>query len=624
MIDINNVTLKEAAIEYAKQGWAVFPLLQNDKIPIETGGFHNATTDLVTIEKWWTKNPNYNIGIATGSRSGFFVIDLDDNTKKENAKVKLDGKAVFKKWCEDNYITPRATIVSKTGGGGTHLLFKLPNDTEIRNKTGLMSCIDIRGDGGYIVAPPSIHKSGTKYQWATSWTKENINEPNKEFIDFALGKFGKHERAEAYKAPQSEIYEGSRTETLFKLVSSLVFKGLSDEAIKAAVKEENEIKCSPPLTDQELEREVFPAIDRYRNSPKVEYNNSTKSFSSKKVFSLDLSVLSETEEKEAEWLITDYIPKKQITLLAGDGGSGKTTIWCAIAAAISSGKPSFFDIHIPKEFIQTEGQKVLFFSAEDDVSCTLIKRLKTSGAKLENLNYIGIEDERFKELNFNSEFLANIIEEYKPALCIFDPIQAFIPDNVKMSERNAMRHCLNPLIALGKKYGTTFLIVVHTNKRSGAWGRNRLSDSSDIWDIARSVLIVGDTTEKSIRYVSHEKSNLGRQGETILFSIENGKLETKGTSDKKDKDYVRAADYSKRQAPQREEAKTEILTILENGDIETKDLTNNLKAMGYSTGTIQRAKSELSAEGKIEYKNEGFAGSKKFMCSLKDINKVIE
>lgn len=88
--------------------------------------------------------------------------------------------------------------------------------------------------------------------------------------------------------------------------------------------------------------------------------------------------MEEVEEKEPEWLIPEYMPKNQITILAGDGGAGKTTIWCAIAASISSGKPSFLEYGNPFE---RDPGKVLFFSSEDSAEYTLKGRLRRAGAK---------------------------------------------------------------------------------------------------------------------------------------------------------------------------------------------------------------------------------------------------
>ena len=74
--------LRDAAIEYAKQGFAVFPLKPRNKTPMQAGGFKIATTDQRQIEKWWRDTPTANIGIATGQRSGGIVVidlDVDDN-----------------------------------------------------------------------------------------------------------------------------------------------------------------------------------------------------------------------------------------------------------------------------------------------------------------------------------------------------------------------------------------------------------------------------------------------------------------------------------------------------------------------------------------------------------------
>ena len=138
--------------------------------------------------------------------------------------------------------------------------------------------------------------------------------------------------------------------------------------------------------------------------------------------------MSEVEEKMIDWLVLEYIPRGQITVLAGDGGSGKTSAWCEIAASISSGKPCFLvkDI-IPAEFAKETPRKVIFFSAEDSIETVIRPRLRKAGARLENILSIDIADVRFEKVRFNSPFVESLIAEYRPALVIFDPIQAFIP-----------------------------------------------------------------------------------------------------------------------------------------------------------------------------------------------------
>ncbi|MBQ2879177.1 MAG: AAA family ATPase, partial [Anaerotignum sp.] len=169
--------------------------------------------------------------------------------------------------------------------------------------------------------------------------------------------------------------------------------------------------------------------------------------------SLDMVNMEDIEEKPPEWLIPGYIPKRNITTMAGDGGSGKTTVWCEIAASISSGRPCFLTKEsIPETFQQGPGKKVFFFSAEDSAESILKGRLRENNAMMPNILTIDMKDERFQHIQFDSNFLEELIIEHKPVLLIFDPLQAFIPPHIRMCDRNAMRSCMRPLISLGEKY----------------------------------------------------------------------------------------------------------------------------------------------------------------------------
>ena len=326
--------------------------------------------------------------------------------------------------------------------------------------------------------------------------------------------------------------------------------------------------------------------------------------------------MEDVQEKEAEWLISQYIPKGNVTILAGDGGSGKTTIWCGITAAISAGKKVFFD-SVPEGFAQDQSQKVLFFSSEDSMEYTLKARLRKADANLSNIFSVSLQDELFSDIKFSSPILEELIGELKPSLVVFDPVQSFIPPEVQMGQRNAMRNCLNPLIGLGEKYGCTFIIVVHTNKRQGVFGRNRVADSADIWDIARSVLIAGQTQDGK-RYLSHEKSNYGELGETIIFDIEDGVAVFRDYSDKKDKDFVQERDFATRQAPQRQDAERFIFDFLMNGKKPTAELDEAAKATGISNATLRRAKEQLRSKNLLGIKSEGNGKNKVFYSFLID------
>lgn len=197
--------------------------------------------------------------------------------------------------------------------------------------------------------------------------------------------------------------------------------------------------------------------------------------------------------KEPEWLVPGYIPRYGITTIAGEGGVGKTSIWCSLVASITTGKNSFLlGEQVP---FNSEPESVLVLSAEDSWSYVLRARLEANGADLDRISYISPEDDRFVDLNFDGELLQSIVATNRPGVIVFDPLQAFVPANLRMGDRNAMRKCFSPLIGYGEKYGLTSIIIAHANKQSGVWGRKRIADSSDIWDSSRSVLMTGITKD---------------------------------------------------------------------------------------------------------------------------------
>lgn len=151
------------ALDYAQRGWHVFPIEPRGKKPITPNGFKNASKNPDTIRRWWTQHPTANIGLACGA-SGVVVIDLDRNDTH-------DGPA---EWLAllNRHNLRIDTAVSNTGGGGMHLLFAANGDGPVKNsQKKLAPGIDVRGDGGYIVLPPSIHPTGQPYEWANSEIK---------------------------------------------------------------------------------------------------------------------------------------------------------------------------------------------------------------------------------------------------------------------------------------------------------------------------------------------------------------------------------------------------------------------------------------------------------------------
>ncbi len=160
---------RRAADDYARRGWPVLPIHRADdrscscgranchspaKHPRTRQGLNDATVELSKIDGWWRRWPHANVGIRTGEVTGIVVLDIDPRHKGDESLDRLISQ----------HGELPATVEALTGGGGRHFVFQHPGQV-IRNRANLRPGIDVRGDGGYIVAPPSIHISGGAYAW---------------------------------------------------------------------------------------------------------------------------------------------------------------------------------------------------------------------------------------------------------------------------------------------------------------------------------------------------------------------------------------------------------------------------------------------------------------------------
>jgi Bifunctional DNA primase/polymerase, N-terminal len=146
------------ALAYAKLGWRVHPCRPGEKLPILQDWPKRATTDRDLIERWWGRSPTANIATATGPGSGIFALDVD-GPEGERALVDLERR---------HGPMPELYVQQWTGSGhGWQGFFTDPAGRTIRNSAGRLGPkLDTRGDGGYVVLPPSLHPSGNRYRWA--------------------------------------------------------------------------------------------------------------------------------------------------------------------------------------------------------------------------------------------------------------------------------------------------------------------------------------------------------------------------------------------------------------------------------------------------------------------------
>ena len=147
--EAKNETL-EHALKYAALGMAVFPCQERGKRPQFSNWQNTATTDPEAIKTIWTRNPQYNIGIATGSKSyGLLVVDIDNHDE--------DGAASLQEWeAVHGKLPDTATVL--TGSGGVHYYYRTRE--HVKGKTGVLPGVDIRAEGNLVIAPPSVHPNG--------------------------------------------------------------------------------------------------------------------------------------------------------------------------------------------------------------------------------------------------------------------------------------------------------------------------------------------------------------------------------------------------------------------------------------------------------------------------------
>lgn len=254
--------------------------------------------------------------------------------------------------------------------------------------------------------------------------------------------------------------------------------------------------------------------------------------------------MSEIKVKPIEWVIPGVVPRGELTLLGGDGGVGKGLYLAQMIAYVTTGETSGFFPDRP-----TNTGTVIIFSGEDQMDAVWKPRLEAAGADSEKVRAIdpGTYWAETGEMPYlDNPTTLNRIIAARPALVIFDPIQQFLSPRANMNSRTKMRETTTLLRTKARQHGFAVMLVMHTNKGTSVSGRKRLSGSTDLWDGARSVLLMGRTKNEGKVYVSHEKSSNACPAETVLFTIEEVKAGAISTAkavfdsatDRKDIDFV--------------------------------------------------------------------------------------
>jgi hypothetical protein len=235
------------ALALAKKGVCVFPCTPRGKTPAVAGGCNAATTDEETIARWWQLLPDANIAIATGTPSNIFALDVDG----------VDAEAELRRLeAQHGALPPTVEVITARG---RHVYFRMP-DAPIRNSAGKLGPgLDIRATGGYVLAPPSIHPTGRRYEWSVDCASAIAPAPAWLLDIIAAPANGSGKSA----TPPSEwrdlvkgVSEGARDCSLTKLTGYLLRRHVDPFVALELIRTFNATRCTPPLPDKDIERIV--------------------------------------------------------------------------------------------------------------------------------------------------------------------------------------------------------------------------------------------------------------------------------------------------------------------------------------------------------------------------------
>jgi len=234
---ISDLTLREAAIAYAAAGMRVLPLRPNRKEPygsLVRHGVKDASSDADRVEWWWKLKPDANIGVRTGE--GIAVVDVDPR----------NGGRLDSAWPD--------TLTARTASGGWHLYYR-PEGQVRSSNSGIAPGVDVKAEGGYVVAPPSS-RDDSGWTWETVRPMTIVSASILEIQGRRSSGASQPSRNEVERSrfvPLEEIPEGRRHDELTRWAGWLRGQGYSGVEIEEVLTAVNASACASPLPEDELD-----------------------------------------------------------------------------------------------------------------------------------------------------------------------------------------------------------------------------------------------------------------------------------------------------------------------------------------------------------------------------------
>lgn len=495
----------QEALDYLKQGWSVIPIHSIKQGRCTCGfsscgkpgkhprlkkwtEFQNRLPTVKEVKTWFEQWPDSNIATITGKVSNLVVVDIDD----------ID---VYKKI----FNASPTGMFSTTGSGGKHLFYEYPDgvDKVPNSVSKLMPEVDVRGDGGYVVLPPSNHASGGFYKWNRTKTAKALSE---EALDIILNREEEPEKVSTSKDARKNwiedtirngIKDGSRNDTIAKLAGYYAGKGMDEEITIATLNDwaQRKIKgYGQDFTYQELVTTVKSIFSKEKRKPVSREAKVQKSDTSDVLEHLKLDAFLEQHGgRRVEWAIENWLPSKTIHMVISPPETYKTWLLFDMAVSLASGAD--FLGHYP--VAQNAIGPVLIIQQEDYLGGVAERLATISYGKLATSSVV-CNDEKIKlqfapSLNIyvhqEAELrvedpevmgrLENLIKNLGIKYVMIDPFYTIA--NLNNYGADALPYLMQ-FKELRNKYGVSFTIAHHTSKKDKkAKGGENITDREEGW-----------------------------------------------------------------------------------------------------------------------------------------------
>jgi len=433
-----------AALEYAGLGWAVTACKASSKEPATRNGCKNHSKNPEAIRRYWTDNPTHNLAIVCGEISGLLVLDVDARNGGLDTLAQLEAQ---------HGPLPKTPTVN-TPGGGQHFYFE--HVEGVRCSAGQLGAgLDVKADGGYVLAPPSTHPNGGAYTW-TMPPGHTLPAKAPDWLIGLLRQAGP-QKATAANVGGETIAEGQRNNTLTRLAGRLRADGFSEQALLATLQVFNAERCRPPLPEGEVER-IAKNVAQYEpdrdcfGEAQVDLSAFGEVTAPKR--KSKLTRVAEIECRPPAWLIRGALEQDTLSLLFGDPGAGKSFLALDWALRLATGTPwrghevkKTPVVYVCGEGHNGFGRRVKAWQQYNGVDLTDAELFIAPAVPMTDAGQLG-------------DLLADIDEAGKPGLIVLDTLARCFGGGDENNTKD-MSNFVAACDAMRQRFGCSVLIVHH-------------------------------------------------------------------------------------------------------------------------------------------------------------------